>query len=102
MSNSKVERMFSVLKNIKTEKRTRLSADNLDDLMGISVDAPEMSAWDASGAVKLWWSAKTRRTVKDSRKTPESTHAAAEEESIDDNEEDDALVLDGWEDWIEQ
>eukprot|EP00731_Ephydatia_muelleri_P017065 Em0010g163a len=76
MSNGKVERMFSVLKNIKTEKRTRLSEDNLDDLMRISVDAPEMSAWDASGAVKLWWSAKTRRTVKDTRKTPES--AAAE------------------------
>ena len=100
MSNGKVERMFSVLKNIKTEKRTRLSEDNLDDLMRISVDAPEMSAWDASGAVKLWWSAKTRRTVKDTRKTPES--AAAEVEIIDDNEEEDALVLDGWEDWIEQ
>ena len=59
-----------------------------------------MSAWDASGAVKLWWSAKTHHIVKDSRKTPES-HAAAVEEIIDDNEED-ALVLDGWEDWIEQ
>eukprot|EP00731_Ephydatia_muelleri_P003766 Em0001g3766a len=93
MSNGKVERMFSVLKNIKTEKRTRLSEDNLDDLMRISVDAPEMSAWDASGAVKLWWSAKTRRTVKDTRKTPES--AAAEVEIIDGNEEEDALVLDG-------
>ena len=99
MSNDKVERMFSVLKNIKTEKRTRLSADHLN---GISVDAPDRSAWDANGAVKLWWSAKTCCIVKDSRKTPESTHAAAEEESIDDNEEDDALVLDGWEDWNEQ
>ena len=52
MSNGKVERMFSVLKNITTEKRTRLSEDNLDDLMQISVDAPEMSAWNASDAVK--------------------------------------------------
>ena len=50
MFNGKVERMFSVLKSIKTEKRTRLIEDNL--VMRISVDAPEMSAWDASDAVK--------------------------------------------------
>ena len=33
MSNGKVERMFSILRSIKTEKWTRLSEDNLDDLM---------------------------------------------------------------------
>ena len=42
--------------------------------------------------VELRWSAKTDHIVKDSRKTPES-HAAAVEEIIDDNEEEDALVL---------
>ena len=93
--------MFSVLKNTKNEKRTRLSKDNLDDLMIISVDAPEMSAWDASGAVNSG-GVQQHAIVKDSRKTPESAHAAAEEDIIDDNEEDDALVLDSWEDWIEQ
>ena len=58
---------------------------------------PEKGLRNVSGAVKLWWSAKTRCKVKDSRETTES-HAA----TVDDDNEEDALVLDGWEHWIEQ
>ena len=61
MANGHVERTFSILKLIKTERRNCLSEDHLDDLMRISVDGPPLSLWDATPSVHLWWKNKQRR-----------------------------------------
>ena len=51
MSNGRVEHTFSALKRVKTDLRSRLDEDRLDDLSRIAVDAPPLAQWDASGAV---------------------------------------------------
>ena len=55
MANGCVERIFSQLKLIKTERQSYLGIDRLDSLLRIATDAPPLSKWDASGAVQRWW-----------------------------------------------
>ena len=55
--------MLSLLKLIKSDRRSCLSENHLDDLMQISIDGPPMSEWNADGAVQLWWSDKQRRVA---------------------------------------
>ena len=61
MSNGKVERLFSQLKTIKTEKRSLLSKDHLDDLLLLNSDAVSLKDFNSDDAIDLWWRAKTRR-----------------------------------------
>ena len=83
MSNGWVERIFSVLKLIKTDRHTKLSEDHLDDLLRISVDGPPASEWDATNAVRLWWSSKQRRQVGDTQtaSTPRQVEASTSSDS---------------------
>ena len=60
-TNSKVERMFSSLKVIKTDRRTSLQITTLDDLMEINVEGPSPESFSAEQAVNLWWSDHSRR-----------------------------------------
>ena len=53
MTNGHVERVFSQLKAIKTNRRTCLGENRLDSLLRIVTTAPPLSHWDASHAVKL-------------------------------------------------
>ena len=84
-ANGRVERTFSQLKIIKTERRTCLGIDRLDSLLRITTDAPPLSKWDASGAVQRWWGDKTRRGVKDSRAPPKRKENAPEDDSDSDH-----------------
>ena len=58
-SNGKVERVFSQLNNIKTNKRTRLGSETLDDLLGLATEQIPLSklartvALTFGGAAKL-------------------------------------------------
>ena len=61
VSNGHLERVFSQLKLIKSDRRSRLGDDNLDNLLRIKVDAPPLLQWDSTGAVNLWWKDKTCR-----------------------------------------
>ena len=47
--------MFSCLKLIKTNNRTSLSTDTLDDLLEINVEGPAFKEFSADSAVELWW-----------------------------------------------
>lgn len=58
MSNGHVERVFSQLKILKTERRNCLGEDQLDALLRMAAHAPPLSKWDASGAVQYWWNDK--------------------------------------------
>ena len=47
--------MFSSLKLIKTDRRTRLSCDTLDDLVEIHVEGPSLECFSEEQAVEAWW-----------------------------------------------
>ena len=59
VSNGKLERVFSLMKNIKLMKRTSLGEDTLDELLRIA-QGPDVTQWNPAPALKLWWDDKTR------------------------------------------
>ena len=80
-SNGHVERVFSQLKVIKTNRCACLGENQLDSLLRIAT-APPLSQWDATRAVELWWSNNTRRNVEDIRAPPmKKLHIDANSES---------------------
>ena len=91
MANGRVERLFSSLKLIKTNRRCCLSENHLDHLVCITVDAPSLAQWDASTAGKLWWKDKKRRQVA-STSTPQDDSSS--------NTESYTFSLDDWESFI--
>ena len=58
MSNGRVERVFSALKLIKSDRHNSLSENTLDHLVRITVDGPPLAQWDATVVVQLWWRSK--------------------------------------------
>ena len=101
MSNGHVERVFSQVRLIKSEKRHCLSEDWLDSLLRIVADAPPLSKWDASGAVGCWWNDKKRRSVKDQRAPPKKKGCSSTSEDIGGDEDSHyTLALEDWESWI--
>ena len=67
-SNGKLERVFSSLKNIKVDKRTRLSNQTLDDLLLIKNSELPLSKFSPDASIDLWWQAKVRRPTQKERK----------------------------------
>ena len=100
MANGRVERIFSQLKLIKTERHTCFMIDRLDSLLRIAVDAPRLSKWDASGAVQHWWGDKKCRKVKDTRAPPKRKEKAPDDHSDSGHEDLYTVTLDDWESWI--
>ena len=103
MANGRVERVFSLLKLIKNNRRTCLKEDTLDHLLRINAEGPSLIDWDASRALELWSSDKTRRVnCRDSCSQPvhsSSTRAQCEEEQSM-SSDGQAFSLDNWEEWI--
>ena len=54
VSNGRLERVLSQLKIVKSNRRTSLGEDNLDQLVRITVEGPPLSQWNATGAIDLW------------------------------------------------
>ena len=79
MSNGRVERVFSALKLIKTDRRSSLSEDSLDHLVRITIDGPPLAQWDATDAIRLWWRSKQRRQVQDTRAAPGPSTSRSED-----------------------
>ena len=74
VSNAAVERVFSRINIIKSKSRCSLSEDRLDELVRIAIDGLPLKQWDASLAIKLWWSDKQRSPQSDSE-----NHGVAED-----------------------
>ena len=55
VSNAKVERGFSSMRRIKTDRRSQLGERTLDNLMRISVDGPAVSDFSSDVAVKRFF-----------------------------------------------
>ncbi len=68
VSNGKVERVFSQLKTIKTEKRSLLSNALLDDLLQLNSDVTPLQEFNPDDSIDTWWKAKTRRLHQHKRK----------------------------------
>lgn len=102
LSTSRVEQMFSLLKIIKTKRRTNLLTSTLCDLLEISVEGPPLTSFDANAAVDYWWkdSCTPRRVNQSTRKEyrPRAGTDDACEEG--ENSEDTTLALDDWDDWL--
>ena len=67
-TNSKVERTFSTMKVIKTDRCKTLKSDTLEDLMEVTVEGPSLENFSADIAVELWWSDHSRRRNQRPRK----------------------------------
>ena len=68
VSNGKLERIFSQLNLIKTNKRATLANESLQDLLALNSEKLEISEFDPDQAIRLWWEAKQRRPNQCQRK----------------------------------
>ena len=72
-----------------------LGEDWLDHLVCIRLEGPPAEKWDATSAVKLWWTDKTRRV------NHPATHTKTCKEAEDvEHEKKGGLSLDDWETWL--
>ena len=63
-ANAIVERFFNYMKLVKTDWRSKLNANNLESLLRIRVEGPELSEFAEKycpTAVDIWWGDKQRR-----------------------------------------
>ena len=104
VSDGHLERCFSQMKVLKTDKRCSLSEKRLDKLLHIHLESPPLGQWDAKGAVQLWWQDKTRRPTRtttptcSSRQSSSITIVDSEDEEED---EEPQLNLEDWEQWLQ-
>ena len=70
-SNGKLERSFSQMNIIKTNKRSLLSNNTLDDLLLIDVDGTALAGFNPDSAIDLWWKNKKRRPNQQKQKSCE-------------------------------
>ena len=106
-SNAHVERMFSSMKVIKTNRRTNLDSSTLSDLLEIQAEGPPLASFSADQAVSLWWDdCKTGRRVKQAprkhyrpreRESSQSTSMFATESNSEDTC---TITLDDWDEWF--
>ena len=94
-TNSIVERAFSTMKVVKTDRRTSLLTSTLDDLMEINVEGPTPENFSADNTVQLWWADRIRRPNQGTRKEyrPRATDNTVSESSDSEPEE---FALDDW------
>ena len=112
-SNGKLERVFLQLNVVKTNKRTSLTNESLDDLLLLTSDSVPLKNFCPDDAIDLWWKDKVRRPHQRSRKqykkrTPstssdltvnESTDSSSQSESEEDSDDGTDLLGD-WDDWM--
>ena len=80
-SNGKLKRAFSLLRTIKTDKRSRLTNQSLDDLLRVLSSKVPLKSFNPDDSIDLWWLAKWRRLAQSERKEyrPRRSQTAREE-----------------------
>ena len=94
-SNGKVERVFSQLNNIKTNKRTRLGNETVNDLLGLTTEQIPLSKFSPDSSIDLWWSSKTRRPNQKQR-THYSKRGTNQTSDMEEDSDNDTSILDDW------
>ena len=103
-SNGKLERLFSQVNVIKSEKRTSLTNAALDDLLMVSTMDTSLKDFNADKAIDLWWEDKTHRPSQKKRKpyTKRGTSMATSLTTSDSESETEvANLLDDWDHWVD-
>ena len=90
-SNGRLERCFSQLKLVKTNRRC--TEDCLDHLVRIRIEGPPLDKWDPKYAVHCWW---TRRVNHGDVRTPPSRKP----KDVDEQEPYQLDHMD-WETWLD-
>lgn len=98
-TNTNVERAFSTMKVIKTDRRSSLNTSTLDDLMEINVEGPPAEDFSADHAVSLWWEDCTRRPNQAPRKEYRKRVSTNDDSTLDEAEPE-AIALDAWDNWF--
>ena len=80
MANGHLEMVFSQLKLIKSNRRTCLRENTLDQLLRVNTEGPPLQKWDASGAMQLWLNDKVRRVNQKEWSTSTTAHSVEEDE----------------------
>ena len=108
VSNGKLERIFSVLKLIKVDKRASLGNDTLNDLLALNTDSDSMKYFNPDAGIELWWHAKLRRPDQKKRKDYAKRMAKSKDVMVLDSDSDDGqtdsdhdeFLLDDWDEWM--
>lgn len=110
-SSGTVERMFSALKLIKTDRRTNLHVSTLDDLLEINIEGPALDNFSPDEAIDSWWKAcstgrrvnqqprkpyRPRNSTAQSSTTSSSTTDEEPEETLE------SLTLSDWDMWFDK
>ena len=99
-----LSKFFHLMKLIKTDRRTNLRADTMNDLLEIYVESPPFSAYSAYRAVELWWTdCSTTRRVNQilPRKEYQSRANSTSEDDHSTGKESETLLTTSLEDWDE-
>lgn len=113
-SNGRVERIFSALKLVKTDRPTRLHSSTLTDLLEIVTQGPSLENFSPKKAVNLWGSdcATSRRVNHSQRKeyrprigkrlseAPQAGPSSSSTTSSPDHMEEETFALDEWDKWF--
>ena len=66
-STAECERGFSVMGQIKSDWRSSLSPETVDDLMKVLMQSPNIDSFDPSEAIQLWLSSSARQRRPDAK-----------------------------------
>ena len=108
ISNAKVERLFSLMKRVKTDSRASLGKNTLANLVRINMEGPSLQEYDPAAAMQLWASGRSRRPQQTKRKkykkrkcvkkpkvlVNEDTTSEEEEEGVEQNDDEEAMEED--------
>ena len=106
VSNGKLERVFSTMKNMKVDKRSSVSNELLDDLLVINVDKVNIEEFKADHSIDICLRSKSRpsnqtaRNIYKTRKEVQGTSST----SIDSDSSDrprDSDILGEWDHWMD-
>ena len=113
VSNGKVERVFSQVNVIKSNKRTLLSNNTLDDLLRLSETGVPVKEFNPDHSIDLWWQNKVRRPNQKQKApykkqktcidTDASTCSASTEltETDSDSDAESESLLESWDSWVD-
>ena len=98
LCNAQLERCFSGLKIIKTNRRSCLGEDRLENLLRIQLEGPQLNDWDAGRSVELWSGDKTCRINCTDSRTMQRKNPTTVTEDIGSQF---TWNLTDWENWLE-
>ena len=98
-SNGKLERCFSTMKIVKTDRRCSLNNNTLDDLL-LNTNKVPVQDFNPETAVNLWWKAKTRPSQQPTKQYASQDSTSSQNDMESEEELCGALLLDDWDELL--